>query len=445
MSEIPEVTADVLPAEPQQEQDQQTAEVQAQAVEAPVEEASVEEVPVVEAPVEEVPVVEVPVEEAPVVEAPAEPAPRQVVEKLPKQKKVRKPWPVGVRILMVFVAIILCVAMFVVSMAGTLVLNVRAIVSRDGISKIVTQLVSGETVSGPVRSALAVGTGIVYLDEYSSQSDMSGMLVDWAYDLVKEAFGNEVEISKEQVEEFVQESAVKDFVADKAAGLVEDFYNEESTTTITVEEITQLIEENKEIIEEKFDIVIDQEALEELDTKLEESGILEPIEENGLMGYIEQTMTESPAPDTAPDGEVGGSIGGTQESMNNMNKAKEIMNILRQVTSYEAVAVLGGAFVLLMVLLFFVTRRSFPATLSQTGSMLMLTGVIFCVPTVLCKVAPALVTGILGKELGGIVCLVFHAAAVVNYTVLGVGFGLIVLSIVAKVIKGMRATKALLA
>lgn len=434
MSENPELVAEALAEESQQEPVEKTGEVP---VEAPVEE------PPAEAPVEEVTVEAAPVEEAPVVEVPVQiPA-----EKQPKPKKVRKPWPVGIRIVMVFVAIILCVAMFVVSLAGTLVLNVRTIVSRDGISKIVTQLISGETVSGPARPALAVGTGTVYLDEYSAQSGMSDILVDWAYDLLKESFGDEMELTKEQVETFVQESTVKDFVADKAAGLVEDFYNEESNTTITVEEITQLIEENKDVIEEQFGVVIDQEVIAEIDNKLEESGILEPIEENGLLGYIEQTMTDSPAPDSpespnAPGVETPGDFG---EAQNSMNQVKQIMNIVRQVTSNKAIAILWGAFGLLAVALFFVTRRSFPATLSQTGSMLMLTGVIFCVPTVLCKVAPAMVSGLLGKELGGIVCLVFNAAAVVNYAVVGVGFGLIALSIVTKIVKNARREKALLA
>ena len=415
MSEIPEVVADELPVETQQEEITQTPEAP---VEAPA------EVPV---------------------EAPAEQAaPQAEAVKAPKQKKRRS---VPVKIVMALLAIILCVAIFAVSLAGVLILNIRTVVSRDGITNIVNQLVAGPSSVSPMRPALAAGTGRVYLDEYESgESDMSNLLVDWAYDLIQETFGDEVELTKEQVKTFVQESTAKDFVADKAAGLVEDFYNEESNTTITVEEIVQLMEENKEIIEEQFGVVIDQEVVEQMNVKLEESGILQPIEEKGLMTYIEETLVEEPSIDGAVGG--GSSTGNSSNSnsgANNMKesltKAKEIMNIVRQVTSYKAVAVLAAVFVLLLVALFFVTGRSFPATLSQTGSMVLLTGVIFGVPTILCKAAPALVNSLLGKDVGNLVGLVLNAAAGVNFTVLGVGFGLIVAAIVVKIVKSAKAKK----
>ena len=141
-------------------------------------------------------------------------------------------------------------------------------------------------------------------------------------------------------------------------------------------------------------MVIDQEVIDEMNVKLEESGVLEPIEKKGLMGYIEETLV------AAPDGDASSGNSNLGEMQESLNQAKEIMNIVRQVTSYKAVAALAGVFLILMVALFFVTGRSFPATLSQTGSMVLLTGVIFGVPTVLCKAAPSVVTGILGKELG---------------------------------------------
>ena len=415
MSEIPEVVADELPVETQQEEITKTPEAP---VEAPA------EVPV---------------------EAPAEQAaPQPEAVKAPKQKKRRS---VPVKIVMALLAIILCVAIFAVSLAGVLILNIRTVVSRDGITNIVNQLVAGPSSVSPMRPALAAGTGRVYLDEYESgESDMSNLLVDWAYDLIQETFGDEVELTKEQVKTFVQESTAKDFVADKAAGLVEDFYNEKSDTTITVEEIVQLMEENKEIIEEQFGVVIDQEAVEQMNVKLEESGILKPIEEKGLMTYIEETLVEEPSIDGAVGGDssTGNSSTGNSGANNmkeSLTKAKEIMNIVRQVTSYKAVAVLAAVFVLLLVALFFVTGRSFPATLSQTGSMVLLTGVIFGVPTILCKAAPALVNSLLGKDLGNLVGLVLNAAASVNFTVLGVGFGLIVAAIVVKIVKSAKAKK----
>ena len=415
MSEIPEVTTETLPVEPQQEQPEQ------QAVQ-------------------------------------SEPVPQ------PKVKKARKPRSVPVKILMGLIAFILCVCMFVVSLAATVILDVRAVVSQNGISQIISQLISGQVFSGPARPALAagVGRGMVYADDFSATGSMNGMLVDWAYDLLKEEFGDELAVSKEQVQSFVEESTVQDFVAEKVAGLVEDFYAGESETTITVEEITQLIEENKEVIEEHFQIEINQEALDAVDTMLEESGILEPIEEQGLMDYIMENienpvLPESPdvenpdtdnAPNTPnipnnPDGKPGdyGSTGtvGTQDSFGSIT---QIMELVRTATSYSTVAILGGIFALLLILLFFVTGRSFPATLANTGVVLLLTGLIFGVPTALCVFDPMTVHLLLGDGVAGIVCLIFSAASTVNFTILGVGFSLIVASIVVKIILSVRAKKA---
>ena len=374
--------------------------------------------------------------EAPEVAAeglPEEPKQEQIPQ--PKEKKAKKRRSAPVRILMGLIAFILCIVMFAVSVAGVLILNVRTAVSRDGIHKIVNQLVSGKSASGPVRPALAMGAG-AYQQDYPAEEDMGGMLVDWVYDVLKESFGEEMTATREQVQTFVAESTVKDLVADKVAGLVEDFYEGTSQTTITKDEITQMIQENKELIESQFGVVINQEALDAVDTMLKESEILEPLEEQGLMGYIEQSMAGGENPDEE---------GGAQDSVDaeaSLAEVKQVMEIVRTVTSYEAVAVLVGAFVLLMVLLFFVTGCSFPATLADTGVVLLLVGLIYGLPTAACLFAPDVVSGLLGQQTAGILNLIFGAVAGLNFTVLGLGFALIVAAIVVKIVLSVKAKKA---
>ena len=379
-----------------------------------------------------------------------------------KVKKVRKPRSVPVKILMGLIAFILCIVMFVVSFVGVTILDIRAVVSRDGISQIISQLISGNVFSAPQRPALAVtvGKGVGYpAAEMSAGGNMSGMLVDWAYDMIKDQFGDELPITKEQVQTFVEESTVKDFVADKVAGLVEDFYAGESETTITVEEITQLIDENKEIIQEQFGVTITQEAVDAVEQMLEESEILAPIEEQGLLDYVQQSMGGTAVPDTDPDssgsqsdsgiqdgsgsqsGSTTGNSGSQLPSASPMETVSQIMELVRTATSYTTVAILGGAFALLLVLLFFVTGRSIPATLADTGVVLTLTGLIFSAPTAVCVFNPQLCTSILGDPVGGIVVLIFRAASTVNFTVLGLGAALIVGAIVAKIVKNIHAKK----
>ena len=388
-----------------------------------------------------------------------------------KEKKVRKPRSVPMKILMGFIAFILCIVMFAVSLVGVAILDIRAVVSRNGISQIVSMLISGQPSSAPFRPALAAGVGRnmgFVQGDTSAGNDMNGMLVDWAYEMIKDKFGDQLPVSRDQVQTFVEESTVKDFVADKVAGLVEDFYSGENTTTITVDEITQLIEENKDVIKEQFGVTITQKDLEQVDQMLEQSQMLEPIEEQGLMGYIQQSMGGSfnPAPETPGDqgdnqsgnqGEkpsenqsgsqsgkpsitpgIGNDIGQPSSPMEMMN---EIMELVRTATSYTTVAILGAMFLLLLVLLFFVTGRSIPATLADTGVVLTLTGLIFSAPTALCLFNQSLWIGILGGTVGGISTLFFKAASTVNFTVLGLGVALIVAAIVVKIVKNSCANK----
>lgn len=362
----------------------------------------------------------------------------------PKAKKVKKPWPIPVRILMGLIAFVLCVAMFVVSLAGVLILNVRTIVSRDGISSIVNQLVGIESASGPVRPVLAVGAG-AYQNEDASENNVTGSLVDWAYGILKEQLGEEMTVTREQVQTFVQESTVKDFVVDKVAGLVEDFYSGDNETTITVEEVLEMMEENKQILEEQFGIVITQETVDFVGALLEETEILEPLKEDGLLGYIEKTMTESQQPAPAPEGGVVDKDDTDLEAFGTETtdlSVVQIMEMIRMATSYETVAVLAGAFVLMMLLLFVVTHFSFPATMADTGVVLLLVGLIFGLPTAVCLYNPQMVGAMLGEPAAGIVSLIFGATAGLNFTVLGLGFALIVGAIVVKILLVKKAKKA---
>jgi len=477
-------------------------------------------------------------------------------KKAKKVKKVKKPRSVPLKIFMGLIAFILCIVMFAVSVVGMVILNLRVIVSENGISSIITQLITGPTASVPQRPALTAGLGTVItygggqIDEQVSfgsgvsgsliqinpdgsisvngevvgkvpevhadgsitldngtvmnsfivdsegnmvigegqltqdvldsllgedsgyvvdgegnvmaglagdvlgdmdvdldqvvgdnissggMDGVAGALVDWAYDYVQDQFGGELEISKEQVQNFVQNSTVKDFVAEKAAGLVQDFYSGESKTTITPEEISGLIKENAQILEDQFGLEITDEALDIVDQAIADSGFLAPIEENGLMGYIQQSMG-LPGGDGDQSGDNSSGGFADNEMAQNMQAIQQAMEIIRTVTSYSALAILGGVMAFLMLLLFFV-NGGISAMLSQTGVILTLTGLIFSAPAIVCQTQPALLMQMLDPMIASVVISVFTAAAWVNYTVLGVGVAMIVAAIVIKVIKNAR-------
>ena len=439
------------------------------------------------------PVVEPAVE--PVAEAPAKPA-----------RKVRKRWPWPVRFLMGIIGFVLCIVMFVTALTGIVLLDLRAMTSENGITTIIeTLFTSGKKAPATVRPGLAVGgmvrraqdsmsdsthveidangnvvvngevvgsvgdmgngnvtlivpngnvttdeNGNVYVDGELLEGatmgedgtvnmggqitvgpnvggDSSDAIVDWVVGQLQDFTGGELPVTPEQIENFVEQSTIKDFIAEKVAGMVGDFYTGNITTTITMEEITQLVEENKALIQSEFGIEITEEHTEALKQIVEDTGILEQVQEQGIMGIL---------------GSVGGGLmdPGMMQQMQQIQMAVEIV---RQVTSYTAIAAVGLIFLALAAILFCTTQFSWPATLADCGVVLMLASAIFVIPSTVFTNSPELVTELLGNPmLVKLAQTFFNATAGVNYGAFGVGVGLIVLAIVAACIRSAMRKKA---
>lgn len=404
-------------------------------------------------------------------EAPAKPA-----------KKVKKRWPWPVRFLMGLIGFVLCIVMFVTALAGIVLLDLRAMTSENGISTIIQTLLTSSSKPAPSlpRPGLAVGgflpkraadtvtgtvtgtiTGEVTVDEEGNVyidgvligdayvdadgnvvmgtvtpdtgSDSSDAIVDWVVGQLQEFTGGELPVTPEQIENFVEQSTVKDFIAEKVAGMVGDFYSGNITTTITVEEITQLMEENKDLIQSEFGIEITEEHTEALKQIVEDTGILEQVQEQGIMGILGSVGGNG--------GEEGGVAGpGMSEQM---QKIQQIAELVRQVTSYTAIAAVWGIFLALAAILFCTTQFSWPATLSDCGVVLILASSILVIPSVICTNSPELLMSLVGDaSIVKVAQVFFNATAGVNYGIFGLGVGLIVLAIVIACIRASLRKKA---
>lgn len=265
----------------------------------------------------------------------------------------------------------------------------------------------------------------------SAGGDSSDAIVDWVVGQLQDFTGGELPVTPEQIENFVEQSTIKDFIAEKVAGMVGDFYTGNITTTITMEEITQLVEENKALIQSEFGIEITEEHTEALKQIVEDTGILEQVQEQGIMGIL---------------GSVGGMGGGglmDPGMMQQMQQIQMAVEIVRQVTSYTAIAAVGLIFLALAAILFCTTQFSWPATLADCGVVLMLASAIFVIPSTVLTNSPELVTELLGNPmLVKLAQTFFNATAGVNYGAFGVGVGLIVLAIVAACIRSAMRKKA---
>lgn len=267
--------------------------------------------------------------------------------------------------------------------------------------------------------------------------DSSDAIVDWVVGQLRDFTGGELPVTPEQIENFVEQSTIKDFIAEKVAGMVGDFYTGNITTTITMEEITQLMEENKDLIKSEFGIEITEEHTEALKQIVEETGILEQVQEQGIMGIL---------------GSVGGmgGVGGDGEGglmdpdmMQQMQQIQQAVEIVRQVTSYTAIAAVWGIFLALAAILFCTTQFSWPATLADCGIVLTLASAIFVIPATVFTNSPEMMTDLLGSAMFVKVAQTFfNATAGVNYGAFGVGIGLIVLAIVVACIRAAMRKKA---
>lgn len=398
------------------------------------EETPAEEIPVAETPAEDIPVVE-PVPEQPAEEAPAEPQAQPEPPVMPapaKPQKVRKikrsrPWPL--KILMELIAIILCLTLFVVTIAGALVVDLRVMTSKGGFEKILTELITS-TMSQPENSAQApASNGSVTLLSNTSAAAVSNPITDMVYDMLQDQFGQDLPLSKEEVSDFINNSTVKDFVADKVSGAFDDFFNGTSNTTITKDEIVDLVKDNAPLIKETFGVEITEEHLGQLESVLDEVPILEEWEQDGLMGFIEDNLLDT-------DGDTSGSagMGGFADGMATV---KQIMDSVRLVTSNTALYCIAGVLALLMLLILLV-NWTLPKTLSDIGITLLFAGLI------LSSVNFVAESGVLQIILAdyaaaiGLVTGILSSIAVVHYSILGTGVALILLAIVAKIIKSHR-------
>lgn len=355
-------------------------------------------------------------------ELPVMPAP-ETPQKIKKIKKSRRrPWPL--KILLELVAIVLCVALFAVTIAGALIVDLRVMTSQGGFEKILTQLIA------PTGSVQAVPQpGVTLLSAPDQSQDAANFVTDMIYDMLQENFGQEVPVTKDQISEFIDKSTVTEFIAEKMSGAVNDFLNETSDTTITKDEIMDLVRDNSALLKESFDVEITDDMMTQLETALDEVPMWDELEEKGLVGYLEENLL---LPDSEADG-----------SSNGLAAIKQAMDYVRMVTSNMAIACFAGA-MLLLALLVLLVNWSVPKTLSDVGITLLFAGLILSSLNFIG--ASGVLETLLADQMQiiGLINGILASVAVVHYGVLGTGVALIVLAIIAKIIKNSRRKKAML-
>jgi hypothetical protein len=359
----------------------------------------------------------------------------------------------GVRFLLGFITFLLCVALFVTTVAGIVVSNVVQILSsQENLENLLRQVLFVDmqhpvsTRNAPLGNApalrqLPVKT-LAPADIRFSEQQTATSMVEWIYEALAEDFGDELQVSLETVKEFVEQSTLDDFLVEKGAGLINDVFTGESTVTLSADEIKTKIEENAALIEEYFGVPVDMQVVQDVTTIIEENEYVERIEEEGIVNIIMN-----------PQGSASGGADSDTDGMENPDSidTQQIQNILdtgRMVLSFTTVLICAVAVLLLIGLILLTNMKQIWVGLNKIGITLMLAALPFIALTVAVWVIPAGWAVLFG--LSAITEIAVNAVVSINYLicfgVFAVGLALLIAGIVTYcIVRGKRKKAAALA
>jgi len=318
----------------------------------------------------------------------------------------RKNLPLGVRILLAVVSVVLCFCLFAATLGTIVLADLGLVISEDGVQTIVTHLLfpsaAPQRMPHAIRPNLALGA---HLSDSGGLALNGGFdIADIIFDFLDEQFGEELPVTKDQVDSLIQSPSVSDLVTDKFSGIVNDLINGENTTTVTKDEIIQIATEHKDFLEETFDIILEEAVIEQF---LEENNVMEVVDNvfSQITEYVGGT-TDPEAP-TLSDEEILENV--ITKGEFSPAAIPAIMRTLRSVTSLPMLLAAIGACLLLIALLF-LTHWGRPfAAVRTAGIPVFLAGLIMLLPSVAVEIFPAagaeavvlnIIKGILSSVIG---------------------------------------------
>ena len=322
----------------------------------------------------------------------------------------------GVRFGLAAASFFLGLLLFVSAVVTLLIADVRVITSEKGIRQI-TKLALGSPQQ--VHSAMHVSRGALgvpyaagpRLEEEGSDlsAGVTEGLVGFLYEGLKDFLGDQMTMTEEELEAVVDQSTVKDFIADKAAGLVSDYIIGTITTTISGEEIKQLLQENQVLIEQVTGQSLPVEMIDQIVQVVETNETVQKLEKEGLAGFIEELGGVMPEEGTGDLGDLGG-LGGlagalkpkdpnalgkeifgedmadsvanitstlTGGELEGLGSISDVLTLFRAVTSVGKLLLGIGICLVLMAAIVFVNIKQLPKGLRRSGYPLVFAGLGF--------------------------------------------------------------------
>lgn len=304
-------------------------------------------------------------------------------EKQPKPAKKKKPMHPALAALLKIATVLLCLILSVSLLATMLVLDLRQLTSKSGLTKVVEDLLCEQSAVGVSRVNAAPGAAGV--DISMPEGTDSESLVAWFYEAMKNQYGANMKVTQEQMQTFIDQSTAKDYVSEKVASYINDFVNGTSETAVPTDEILDLLDENLDLAEEVFDVKVDRALRDQVKTFLEKNDINEMVRTQ----VIEQVENIEIPGATPLLGSLTDHTGGTYT-------VADLMAELRVITSSGALTILIVLDLLLVVLLLLTNRLRFGPMLVSAGVPTLVVGILMSLPVALIQLLPLL----LGNSLG---------------------------------------------
>lgn len=251
------------------------------------------------------------------------------------------------------------------------------------------------------------------LDMLTSAESLSAFLAEMA----KDVLGEEAPITTEQIQAFIEESTVTEFIADKTSSLLEDILTGSENTTLTAEDVMALVEENQALIEEVFQVELTDEIKQEISASVTEAMGEEDLADQ-LRTEVAQTLDE-------PIEDLGGIT------------VNQLLALIQQLTQPVVLMTACTMCLALMALLCGLSYYNIPKGLRWCATACLTVGLALSIPTAILQFSPAALAQQI-PEMEQLLSLISGIAGVmapVHYTIAFAGIALYALAILLRIFK----------
>lgn len=327
---------------------------------------------------------------------------------------------IAVRILLQLLSFVLCISLLCAVLTATLVADLRQITSKDGIEQLVMAVIKG--------------------DEARKQtSAVQDMLLDEMVKAMIPEDSSLAEMAKEKLREMMEQSTAVDFITEKVAGFTSDFISGENTTKITVDEILEQVEQNKELVEQYLGRAVDEEFMDKVKAAAQEVDLDKLFRENffGMFGGNSEERPRNAAPDMGVY-----KMSAVEYVIPNEPQSVDLQDViatLRLAISDETFYCAIGLCAVIALMLLLGNYYSIPGGLGWISAAVIAAGGMLSAPVYFAQSNPEALATLLEDEAFAVEAVmgILASVAPIHYTVLCIGVGIAALSVVARIVRAV--------